>query len=199
MALTKTILHGMGLTEEQVTAIMEGHLASISALQEKVENYQNAEKESKKTIADLQKDLEDAKTLAIEKEGKNPWKVKYDALNEEFTSYKTEEQKKATKAAKENAYKALLKESGVAEKRIGSVLRVSDIESLELGEDGKFKNSEDLAKKIKEEWADFITSKGQEGANTPNPPKNNGAPDDGDHSAAKRIAEQRAMLYGSAE
>lgn len=196
MALTRKFLAGLGLTEAQVDAIVEGNEESITGLKAKIDEYKAKETKSAETIASLQKELEDAKNLAIEKEGKNPWKVKYDALSEEFTSYKTEEEKKAAKAKKENAYKALLKETGIADKRIGAVLRVSDIESLELGEDGKFKNSDDLVKKIKDDWSDFIAVPGEKGAETPTPPANNGVNDDGDHSAAKRIAAQRAALYG---
>lgn len=135
----------------------------------------------------------------LEKEGKNPWKVKFDALKEEFEGYKTEEQKKATKAAKETAFKALLKESGIAEKRIASVVRVSDIDSLELGEDGKFKNSEDLTKKIKDEWADFISTETTKGAETATPPANTGGDKVDDDSAVNRVIAQRAALYGSSE
>ena len=197
--LTRKFLAGLGITEAQVDAIIEGHEESIAGLKSKIDEYKAKESKSTETIASLQKEVEDAKNLAIEKEGKNPWKVKYDALNEEFNSYKTEEQKKAEKTKKENVYKALLKETGVSEKRIASVLRVTDTDSLEIGEDGKFKNNDDLVKKIKEEWADFITTEGQKGAETTTPPANNGAPNDDDHSAAKRIAEARAQLYGSAK
>lgn len=196
MALSRKFLTGLGLTEAQVDAIIEGNEDSISGLKSKIDEYKAQEKKQTEQIASLQKELEDAKNTALEKEGKNPWKVKYDALNEEFTTYKTEEAKKATKAAKENAYKALLKSTGVADKRIATVVRVSDIDSLELGEDGKFKNADDLVKQIKEDWSDFITVDGEKGAETPNPPENNGAKGEGDHSAAQRIAAQRAAMYG---
>ena len=193
--LTRKFLAGLGITEAQVDAIIEGHEESIAGLKAKIDEYKTKESKSTEKIASLEKDLEDAKNLAIEKEGKNPWKVKFEALKEECDGYKTEEQKKAVKANKENAYKALLKASGVAEKRIGAVLRVSDIDSLELGEDGKFKNNDDLVKKIKEDWSDFITTEQAKGADVPNPPANNGTQTE-DNSAAKRIAAQRATLYG---
>ncbi len=196
MALSRKFLTGLGLTEAQVDAIIEGNEESISGLKSKIDEYKAQEKKQTEQIASLQKELEDAKNTALEKEGKNPWKVKYDALNEEFTTYKTEEQKKATKAAKENAYKALLKSTGVADKRIASVIRVSDIDALELGEDGKFKNADDLVKQIKEDWSDFIPITGEKGAETPTPPTNTGGNVENDNSAAKRIAAQRATLYG---
>jgi len=198
MALSRKFLTGLGLTEAQVDAIVEGNEESLSGLKAKIDDYKTKEAEHEKKIASLQRELEDAKNLAIEKEGKNPWKVKYEALNEEFATYKTEEEKKATKAAKRNAYKALLKEAGVSDKRIDTVCKVkeSDLDTLEMGEDGKFKDSENLVKNIKEEWSDFITTPGEKGAETATPPANNGADLESEHSAAKRIAAQRATLYG---
>ncbi len=107
----------------------------------------------------------------VTKAGK--WKTKYDALKEDFETYKNDIAAKETKATRENAYRELLKEAGISEKRLASVLRVSDIDNLEM-EDGKFKDSEKLVEGIKEEWADFITTQEVHGAKTTNPPKNNG-------------------------
>lgn len=198
MALTRKFLQGLGLTEAQVEAVVEGNEESLKGLKDTISDLKDKETKSSEELAKLQKELEDAKNLAIEKEGKNPWKVKFDALKEEFEGYKTEEQKKATKAAKESAYKALLKETGVAEKRIASVVRVSDIESLELGDDGKFKNSDELVKKIKEDWSDFISTESTKGADTATPPANNGSSDDdGDSAAVKSVIAQRAAMYGA--
>ena len=196
MALSRKFLAGLGLTEAQVDAIIEGHEETVSGLKSKIDEYKANETKAAEQYASLQKELEEAKNTALEKEGKNPWKVKFEALTEEFNTYKDEEAKKATKAAKENAYKALLKTAGVAEKRIASVVRVSDIDAIELEEDGKIKDSENLVKKIKEDWSDFISTTGEKGAETPTPPTNTGGNVESDNSAAKRIAAQRATLYG---
>ena len=199
MALTRKFLAGLGLTEAQVEAVVEGNEESLKGLKDTISELKDKETKSSEEITKLQRELEDAKNLAIEKEGKNPWKVKFDALKEEFEGYKTEEQKKATKAAKESAYKALLKDTGIADKRIAAVLKVSDYDSLELDENGKFKNSEDLSKKIKEEWADFISTETTKGAETTTPPTNNGGDKMDDDSAVNRVIAQRAALYGSNE
>ena len=60
--------------------------------------------------------------------------------------------------AKEAAYREILKAAGVSEKRIDSVIRVSDIDGIELGEDGKVKDAEKLTNSVKSEWADFIVT-----------------------------------------
>ena len=104
--------------------------------------------------------------------GAEKWKTKYEALKEDFDTYKKDVSAKETKATRENAYKALLKEAGVSEKRIDKVLKVSDIDNLEMGEDGKFKDADKLIKDIKEEWSDFIVSSGTKGATVTTPPAN---------------------------
>src|SRR5699024_6665472 len=105
---------------------------------------------------------------------KDSWKVKYEAIKEEFEGYKTEQTKKESHAAKEKAYRALLQEAGVSEKRLESVLKVSDVDSVELDDKGAIKGADKLTESIKSEWADFITTTETRGANTSNPPANNG-------------------------
>ena len=104
------------------------------------------------------------------------WKTKYDALKDEFEGYKKDISAKESEAARSNAYKALLKEAGVSEKRLETVLKAEkpNISGLEMGDDGKFKDSEKILEGIKTEWADFITTTETKGADTPKPPKNDG-------------------------
>lgn len=102
------------------------------------------------------------------------WKTKYDALKDDFEAYKKDITAKETKATRSNAYKELLKQAGISEKRLDTVLKVSDIDSLEMGEDGKFKDSDKILESIKTEWADFITTTETKGAETSTPPSNNG-------------------------
>lgn len=102
------------------------------------------------------------------------WKTKYQALKDDFDTYKTEQTKKESHAAKEKAYRALLQEAGVSEKRLESVLKVSDIDGVELDDKGAIKGADKLTESIKSEWADFITTTETRGANTSNPPANRG-------------------------
>ena len=113
-------------------------------------------------------DAEDKATSA------EKWKTKYDALKDDFDAYKKDISAKESKATRSNAYKELLKQAGISEKRLDAVLKVSDIDSLEMGDDGKFKDSDKILEGIKSEWADFITTTEKKGAETSTPPSNNG-------------------------
>ena len=197
MSLTRKMLKAMGIEDEKIDQIIEAHTETVDGLKAEAEKAKSTSQTDAAKIAELQKKLEDAEAMALEKEGKNPWKVKFDALKEEFEGYKTEEQKKATKAAKETAFKALLKETGVADKRIAAVVKVTDIEGIELDESGKIKDADKIKDNIKSEWADFITTESTKGADTATPPKNTGAPENDDDSAVNRIIAQRASMYGA--
>ena len=116
------------------------------------------------TLKEQQQTAEDNATTA------NKWKTKYEALKEDFDTYKTEQAQKETHSAKTNVYRELLKEAGVSEKRIEAILKVSDIDGIELGEDGKAKDADKLTKSIKTEWADFIPTISTQGAQTATPP-----------------------------
>lgn len=102
------------------------------------------------------------------------WKTKYEAMKEDFSNFKAEQYKKESHAAKETAYRALLKQAGVSEKRIEAVLKVSDVDGVELNDKGEIADAKDRMKSIKEEWADFIETTEIKGAVTPNPPVNSG-------------------------
>lgn len=103
------------------------------------------------------------------------WKTKYNALKEDFDAYKKDQDAKVVRSAKEKAYRELLKDVGISEKRLDKVLRLCDVDSVELDNDGKIKDAADIKKSIKEEWSDFIVTTHEVGVQTANPPANNGS------------------------
>lgn len=169
MALTRKMLKAMGIEDEKIDQIIEAHSETIAALKEERDSY----KDDASKLKDVQAQLDKANE-AIEAGSKDAYKVKYDALKEEYENYKTEQAAKETKATKTSAYKALLKETGISEKRIEAVLKVSDIDSIELDKDGKIKNVDKLKDAIKTEWSDFIQSASTQGAQTAQPPASTG-------------------------
>lgn len=170
MALTRKMLKAMGIEDEKIEQIIEAHTETVDALKDERDSF----KGDSEKLASVQKELNALKEEAAKDDGKNPWKVKYDAVKEEFDNYKAEQTAKATRAQKEEAYKAILKECKVADKRIAAVVRVADIDSIELDKEGKIKDADELKKSIKEEWADFIPTEETKGAEVSNPPENTG-------------------------
>lgn len=201
MALGRKYMQGMGLTEEQINAIIEANEETISGLKAEIEKYRTASEDSEKKLAKAQKELGEFKDAAEKNEGKNPYKVKYDALKEEFETYKADNEKKAAKAIKEDAYKALLKDVGVIEKYIPKVLKVSEIDDIELDDDGKIKDADKLKESIKKEWDDFIPKfMGTQGAKTSTPPANVGGKKTKDEILAiKDTAERQKAIAENIE
>ena len=173
MSLTRKALAAMGIGAEQIDQIIEMHTETVEALKSERDD---AKAEAKKFKADAEKlpqvtqelkDLKDSK-------GGDAYKEKYDKLKEDFEKYKGEQVEKETKATKEKAYKKLLKEAGVSEKRFDKIIKVTDLTGIELDENGKVKDAENVVKGIKDEWSDFIEATGATGASTSTPPKNTG-------------------------
>lgn len=175
MALTKAqlreILSKAGVAaesaEDAISSIMDGHLASVNALREERDKF----KEDAEKLPAVQKELDE-----IKGSGDDSYKSKYEKEHAEFEKFKADQTAKETKANKTAAFRKLLKEAGVSEKRLDTVIRASapDIDGIELDKDGKIKDAEGLTKTVKENWADFITKKESKGANSPNPPANSG-------------------------
>ena len=169
MSLTRKFLSAFGIEEDKVDEIIKAHTETVDALKEQRDGFKaDAEK-----LPAVQKELNELKAAA-EKGGEDAYKVKYEALKEDFEAYKREQTEKETHGKKADAYRDLLKEVGISEKRINAVLKVSDVDSIEFDEDGKVKGVEELKKAIGEEWSDFIVKTEAKGAKTATPPAGSG-------------------------
>ena len=147
MALTRRALKAMGIEEEKIDEIISMHSETVDGLKADVSRYKaDAEK-----LPGVQAELDSLKSS-----GGN-WEQQYNNVKKEFDDYKAEQAGKAAKEAKEGAYRNLLKATGVDEKRIESIMKVSKLDDMEMDGD-KLKNQEALAENIKSEWADFISS-----------------------------------------
>lgn len=192
MALTRRALKAMGIDEEKIDEIIAAHAETVDALKAEITKY----KEESESAADIQRELDKAKS-DLEAERKENWKEKYEELKTEYEGYKSDQESKETHSAKEAAYRELLKNAGISEKRIETVLRVSDIDNIELDDNGAVKDAESLTEGIKSEWADFIVSEKTQGADTSTPPANNPSTEQRTSRAAQIAAEYHNNLYGT--
>lgn len=191
--LTRKLLTALGIEDEtKQDEIIAAHTETVDALKAERDTY----KESHEKLPSVQKELDELKEAA-EKNKDNPYKAQYDSLKQEFDDYKADVEAKRLADKKKSAYSELLRKAGIPDKRIGAILRVSQLDSIELDSDGKLKNAEDLEKNVKDEWKDFIVKEETQGADTPTPPdnsKNNGA---GVKSRAALVAaKHNEMMYG---
>ena len=170
MALTRKMLKAMGIEDEKIDEIIEAHTETVDGLKADRDKF----KDNASKLEKVQKELDDA-NAKLEKNGKleTVSKEEFEKIKKEYEDYKTDIEAKQTKTKKENAFRELLKEAGVSEKRIKVVMKASalDIDGLELGEDGKIKDADKRTENIKTEWADFIETDSRKGADTSHPPK----------------------------
>lgn len=198
MSLTRKMLKAMGIEDEKIDQIIEEHAETVNALKQQRDQYKvDAEK-----LPGVQKELDDLKDAA-EKDGENPYKAKYEELQQQFDDYKADVTAKETKAQKTAAYRKLLKDAKVSEKRLDSILKLSPIDDIELDDKGEIKDAADVKKKIEEEWSDFIVTEETHGAGSQNPPSGAGGGQpagSGSKSRAAQIQQQyQNSLYGTKE
>ena len=166
---TRKYLTSIGIEEDKIDLIMDKHSEVVTELKDDRDKYKaDAEK-----LTDVQKQLNDAKKELESNAGEDKYKVKYEALKEDFAEFKKGVEAKEVKGKKENAYSKLLKDAGIPEKRISSILKVTDFDSIELDDEGNAKEAVKLLEAIKSEWSDFIPTTSTQGASVATPPANN--------------------------
>ena len=162
MALTRKLLKGMGLTDEQVDTIIEAHTDTVDGLKEQVKTYkENAEK-----LPNVQKELNDLKAA-----GDGGFKEKFEKEHSDFENFKKTIQEKETKAAKESAAKAFFESKGITGNSLEIAMRGSSAEIAALDLDGeKIKDSSALDALVNGTFKALVSTTTTKGANIPNPP-----------------------------
>lgn len=159
----KAVLSEHGLPVENLDKAAEEicgrHTADLDSIKEQRDTF----KKDAETLATVQKELDDLKKA----QSTDNYKEKYEKLQADIAA-------KETKAAKSKAYRELLREAGVSDKRFDGIIKLTDLDGIELDSDGKIKDADKHSENIKTEWADFIVSTETKGAKTATPPANNG-------------------------
>lgn len=167
MALTRKLLKGMGLTDEQVDTIIEAHTDTVDGLKADVEKYKgDAEK-----LPTVQKKLDDLKAA-----GDGGYKERYEKEHKAFEDFRREREAKDTRAAKEQAVMEYLKSKNVQDANLKLALRSlsAEIDGAEL-ENGKLKDSKAFDDLLSGELSGLVTTTTEKGTGNPaNPPANNG-------------------------
>lgn len=149
--------------EEKEQQIMEGHIGVTDGLKDRIEEL----KAEADKAADLQKQLEASK-------GGEDYKEKYEKEHKAFEDFKQKTAEDAEAAKVRAAYRKLLAEEKIGEKRLDTILKVTDFTKMKLDKDGKLENEAELRKAIGDEWGEFRTTVSERGAKVETPPKSDG-------------------------
>lgn len=166
MALTQAMLKAMGIEDEKREQILEAHQGVLESI--KKERDELREEASK--VPSLEKQIEDMKAAQPTED----WQKKFDEIKKEFDEYKASVQAEQAKQEKARLYRSMLREAGVDERRIDSIMKVTDLSGINV-EEGAIADAETVKEAIAKEWGDFIAHTNTQGANVDNPPANAGA------------------------
>lgn len=172
MALSRKMLKGMGISEEQADTIIEAHAETVDGLKEQLKAAQGKADQ----LDGVQKELD-----ALRAKSGDDWKDKYNKEHTAFEQYKSEQTAKETKAAKEKAVREYVSEKDFSGKKIaGENLEIAMmalagmIDGIEL--DGeKIKDAAALDSVIDSKLSRLAAETKTRGAAPATPPAGNGS------------------------
>lgn len=182
---------GEACTDEMETAILALHHSIVDEIRDQLDAA-NAETAKYKAEAEklpgIQKQLDDLK-------GGEDYKAKYEKEHADFEGYKKQIADGEELTKKKTAYRKLLADEHISEKRLDSVIRLTDFSGIKLDKDGNLQDVDSLKKTIADEWGEYKVTTQKRGAQVDTPPKD----DNGGQQmsrAAELAAQYRAQKYG---
>lgn len=189
MALTRVFLKSMGLTDEQVNAIIENHTDTVEGLKAERDGYKaTAEKQTQNEaeITRLTNELAEAR-----KNSGDAAKVQAD-----FDAYKQQIADEKAAAQTDADILDIVKEAGIQRESFQKVVAKDfDRSKIQRGEDGTITNRQELVDDTRTRYVDFTATQQQQPLPQNNPPSGGGG---GNLSRAAQLVQQyRENLYGS--
>ena len=167
MGITKKFLQSMEIPDNKIELIFDEYANAIAGITADRDKY----KEQADKLASVEKELVKAQAKADELETVSEQLKKVRA---EYADYKAGVDADKVKAVKEKAYRQLLQETGISEKAIDKIIKVTDLSGVEVDDKNNVKDKTEIIKNIKTEWSDFIITQTERGAEVANPPTNTG-------------------------
>lgn len=146
--------------KEKAQKIMDGHITVVDGLKDERDSF----KEQAEKAADLQKQLDD------QANGEN-WQEKYEKEHQAFEDFKKQQAADAEAAEVRAAFRKLLIGEGISEKRVDSILKVTDFSNMKRDKDGNLVGEDALKESINSEWGEFKTTVTEKGATVEKPPQ----------------------------
>lgn len=128
----------------------------------------NAKLNELDTLTNDKAALEDKLTTA------EKWKTKYEDEHKAFEKFKGETDAKTKLDSVKSAYRAMLKDAGIADKYLDIVIKATNFDDKKLDADGKLEKMDELKAAAEKEWAEFKVTQQTKGATVETPPANNG-------------------------
>ena len=150
--------------KEKAQKIMEGHIEVTDGLKDERDSYKRQAEENGEKAANVQKQLDGIT-------GGEDYKKKYEDEHKAFEDFKKQTNAAAETAKVKAAYRKMLTDEGISEKRLDAIIRVTDMSKMKLDSNGNLENADALKKAIAEDWGEFKTTTTQQGAKVEKPPQ----------------------------
>ena len=160
MGFTRSFLKASGLSDEQITAVMEEHVSVVDALKKERDGY----KETAEQLPVIQKELDDLK-------GGEDWHKRFEDEHKAFEDFKGKVAKETEAAKARAAYRNLLLSEGISEKWLDRIMRGVDFDGMKLDKDGNLVDADKLKEALDKEWGDVKTTIVTKGAEVEKPVK----------------------------
>ena len=143
-------------------------------------------------ITQLEKDKQDAQDELTKAK---KWEDKYTKEHDAFEQYKADADAKAKLSSVKSAYRALLKDAGIKDEYLDTILRATVFDTMKLNDDGKLDKADELKTAAEKDWAAFKVTTRDKGADVEHPPKDNPG-NDANPRAAERAKSYYERRYG---
>lgn len=188
----KAVLSEFGMPVENLDKAAEEICGRHSADLDSIKEQRDSFKKDSETLVSVQKELD-----ALKAKGDDGYKEKYEKEHKAFSDYKADIEAKATGAAKEKAVRAYFEGKNIKGNNLEIAIRGArdEISAIEL--DGeKIKDTSKLDSLVSGTYADLVSTQTVVGAQSVNPPANNGGDEKKPSRAAQLAAEYHRNLYG---
>lgn len=194
MSFSRAFLKSVGLTDEQISAVMEEHTAVTTALKTQRDQFEGEASQHKadaEKLSQVQKELDELKA-------RKDYKADFDKAVKDLEDYKAKVAAEAEAAKVRAAYKQLLSDEKINDKQHEAILKVTDFSGMKLDKDGRLENADKLKEAISKDWAPFKVTIRDRGEDVPHPPRtdNGGGVNTEMQMYAKRFHDER---YGKKE
>ena len=156
MAFTRKYLAALGVEPEKIDEIMSAHVEVVNGLKSEIAESKDTADELAKVRAELEqtKNSLDEANNKIAAAEKDDYKGKYEATTAELELLKNETAAKEAATIKKTALTEQLKTAGYSDRATRLILRNGFADDVELDDDGKAKNLDDVIKAIQSD-SDF--------------------------------------------
>ncbi len=158
MSLKRQYLKALGLSEEVIEQIIEGHNETVSELKKQLASMS----EKATQLEEVTKQRDELQKLVDSDASAD--KIK--SLEKQVQDFKDKEVFSIKKAA----LTKLLESSGIDKRGHAKVLAATDFSGFEVEPDGSIKDSDKLTEKLQTEWADLRVTDSTETAKPETPP-----------------------------